>query len=159
MNLERIHLEVANDNFSPKMWNWPAPGFVDTRLSESSLLLELHRAQISNRRVPSFWIVEAFDVIEHVGLGLIARAINLPCCSLGFERREEALHCGIVPDVAGSAHRTNDAVIGHQPLDLLAAVLGGFKRSSQRVVCLHTVLAYQALRLAFSSQVSCVVSD
>ena len=31
--------------------------------------------------------------------------------------------------------------------------------SSQRVVCLHTVLAYQALRLAFSSQVSCVVSD
>ena len=36
---------------------------------------------------------------------------------------------------------------------------GGFKRSSQRVVCLHTVLAYQALRLAFSSQVSCVVSD
>ena len=36
---------------------------------------------------------------------------------------------------------------------------GGFKRSSQRVVCLHIVLAYQALRLAFSSQVSCVVSD
>ena len=32
-----------------------------------------------------------------------------------------------------------------------------FKWSSQRVVCFHTVLAYQALRLAFSSQVSCVV--
>jgi hypothetical protein len=30
----------------PKFWDvvWPVPGFVDTRLSESSLLLELHRA-------------------------------------------------------------------------------------------------------------------
>jgi hypothetical protein len=41
----------------------------------------------------------------------------------------------------------------------VVGALGGFKRSSQRVVCLHIVLAYQALRLAFSSQVSCVVSD
>jgi hypothetical protein len=69
------------------------------------------------------------------------------------------LHGSVVPHVAGSAHRADDAVVGHQPLELLAGVLGGFKRSSQRVVCLHTVLAYQALRLAFSSQVSCVVSD
>ena len=69
------------------------------------------------------------------------------------------LHGGVVPDVARSVHRTDDAVLEYQTLELLTAVLGGFKRSSQRVVCLHTVLAYQALRLAFSSQVSCVVSD
>ncbi len=27
-----------------ELQNWPAPGFVDTRLSESSSLFELHRA-------------------------------------------------------------------------------------------------------------------
>ena len=32
---------------------WPAPGLDDTQLGESSLSLELHRAQIPDRRVPS----------------------------------------------------------------------------------------------------------
>jgi len=32
---------------------WPAPGLDDTQLGESSLPLELHRAQIPDRRVPS----------------------------------------------------------------------------------------------------------
>ena len=32
--------------------------------------------------------------------------------------REEALHRRIIPDVAGTAHRTDDAVISHQPLEL-----------------------------------------
>ena len=68
-------------------------------------------------------IVEAFDVIEHVGSCLVSRPIRFARCSFGLERREEALHCGIVPDVAGSAHRTDDTVIGHQLLELLAALL------------------------------------
>ena len=33
--------------------SWPAPGLDDTQLGESSLPLELHRAQIPDRRVPS----------------------------------------------------------------------------------------------------------
>ncbi len=32
---------------------WPAPGLDDTQLGEPSLPLELHRAQIADRRVPS----------------------------------------------------------------------------------------------------------
>jgi hypothetical protein len=32
---------------------WPAPDLDDTQLGESSLSLELHRAQIPDRRVPS----------------------------------------------------------------------------------------------------------
>jgi hypothetical protein len=40
-----------------------------------------------------------------------------------LQRREEALHRCIVPDVARTAHRTDDAVIGHQLLELLAGVL------------------------------------
>jgi hypothetical protein len=53
------------------------PVLDDTRLSQSRLALELHRAQISDPRVPAFRIVEALDVIEHVGLGLIPRALQL----------------------------------------------------------------------------------
>ena len=37
--------------------------------------------------------------------------------------REEALHRRVVPDVAGTAHRADDAMIGHQPLELFAGVL------------------------------------
>ena len=33
------------------------------------------------------------------------------------------LHGSVVPHVAGSAHRADDAVVGHQPLELLAGVL------------------------------------
>jgi hypothetical protein len=54
-------------------------------------------------------------------------AFALPSLSiapiLSLQRREEALHRCIVPDVARTAHRTDDAVIGHQPLELLADVL------------------------------------
>jgi hypothetical protein len=53
-------------------------------------------------------------------------AFALPSLSIApilVQRREEALHRCIVPDVARTAHRTDDAVIGHQPLELLAGVL------------------------------------
>src|SRR5580692_11235251 len=32
-------------------------------------------------------------------------------------------HGGVVPHVSGTAHRTVDAIVGHQPLELLARVL------------------------------------
>jgi hypothetical protein len=34
---------------------------------------------------------------------------------------------------AGPAHRADHAMISHQPLELFAGVLGGFKRSSQHL--------------------------
>ena len=78
---------------------------------------------------------------------------------LGLVETVDHLGESVVITVADATHRRLEARL-HQPLGILDRdALGGFKRSSQRVVCLHTVLAYQALRLAFSSQVSCVVSD
>jgi len=74
---------------------WPAPGLDDTQLSESSLPLELHRAQITDRRVPSFGIVEALDVVEHIRSRFIARPVCFASRTLGLQRREEALHCGV----------------------------------------------------------------
>ena len=83
---------------------WAAAGFVDTSLRSFRLPFELHRTEIAQRRVPSRGIVEALDVIEHVGFGLVSRAILLVRRPFGLERGEEALHRGIVPDVAGPAH-------------------------------------------------------
>ena len=50
--------------------------------------------------MPALCIVEAFDEVEDIGAGLIARVIDFAACAFGFERREEALHRGIVPDIA-----------------------------------------------------------
>src|SRR5262245_45741917 len=47
---------------------WPAPGLDDTQLSKSGLPLELHRAQITDRRVSAFRVVEALDIVKHVSL-------------------------------------------------------------------------------------------
>src|SRR5271168_3515388 len=102
---------------------WPAPGSVDTRLSESRLHFELHGTQISDRRVPAFRIIEAFNVVEHIGLGVVARPIGFARRAFGLQRGEEALHRRIVPDIAGAAHGADDAMIGHQLLELLAGVL------------------------------------
>jgi hypothetical protein len=52
---------------------------------------------ISDRRVPAPGIVEALDVVEHVGLGLVACPVRFACRSFGFQRREEALHRRIIP--------------------------------------------------------------
>ena len=68
-----------------RMAFWPAPGLVDTRLSYSRLHLELHGASVADCRVSAFSIVEAFDVIEHVSLGLVTRSIGLARCALGLQ--------------------------------------------------------------------------
>jgi hypothetical protein len=46
--------------------------------------LELYRADVADGRVASLRVVEEFDVIEHVGTGLITRAVYLAGCALGF---------------------------------------------------------------------------
>jgi hypothetical protein len=71
---------------------WPAPGLDDARLSESSVTLELHRGQVTDRRVPAFRIVEALDIVKHIRLCFIARAVGFVAGALGLQRREEALH-------------------------------------------------------------------
>ena len=108
---------------------------MDTRLGYISLLLEVHGAEIAQGRVPACGIVKALDVIEHILPCVVARAVGFARDAFGLQRGEEALHRGVVPDVAGSAHRTGDAVVGHQPLELLAGILGGLNRSSQHAVC------------------------
>ncbi len=70
-----------------------------------------------------FAVVEALDVIEHIGLGLIPCPVCFARGSLCLERGEEALHRRIVPDVARAAHAAGDAVVGDEALELFAGVL------------------------------------
>src|SRR6266702_3987550 len=101
-------------------------------------LAQLVRTVASDRRVSAFWIVEALDVVEHVGLGLIPRPVHLARCSLGLQRREEALHRRIVPDVARVS-----AILTEPARSKLACALGlsehgpegggGFVRFSTRI--------------------------
>ena len=49
---KRYVIDAVNVANSGKAY-WPAPDLDDTQLGESSLSLELHRAQIPDRRVPS----------------------------------------------------------------------------------------------------------
>ena len=73
--------------------------------------------------MPPCGIVEALDVIEHVSFGLVSCAVRFGRRAFGLQRREETLHGRIVPDVAGPAHATGDAVVGQEPLEGLTGVL------------------------------------
>ena len=67
-------------------------------------------------RGPARGTEEALDVIENVLPCLVARAAGFAHDPFDLQRGEEVLHRGVVPDVAGPAHRAGDAVVGHQPL-------------------------------------------
>jgi len=66
--------------------------------------LELHRAAIADGRVATSWIVEPFDVIEHVGTGLVPGAIT-SCgrCVRFFSEEKKLSMAALFPDIAGSA--------------------------------------------------------
>ena len=74
--------------------------------------------------MPADRIVEPLDVVEDIGSRGVAGAIDLFADPLGLQRGEEALHRGVVPDVAGPAHRTDDAIVGHQTLELARSYIG-----------------------------------
>jgi len=64
---------------------------------------------------------EALDVIKHVRVGLVSRAVRLSRCAFSFQRGEETLHRGIVPAVAGSAHATGHAMVSQQPREMFTS--------------------------------------
>ena len=66
--------------------DWPAAGLVDTELSYSYLAFKVHGAEISQCRVSAPRILEALDVVKHIGLGIVAGMVDLSGCPFGFER-------------------------------------------------------------------------
>jgi hypothetical protein len=107
-------------------------------------------------------IVETFNVIEHIGFGLVTRSIDFARCPFGLERGEEALHRCIVPDIARPAHGTGDAIVVHEPSELVAGVLAalvGMVQQSVRFSSLYSIafwrydtsLQHQSVRSAPAS--------
>ncbi len=105
-----------------------------TKLGFLSLLFVFHGAEIAHCRVSAPRVVEALDIVVHIGLGIVPSAIDLAGGAFGLERGEEALHGRVVPDIAGPAHRAGDAEIGHQALELLAGILAALAGVVQQAV-------------------------
>ena len=57
------------------------------------------------------WVVEHLDVVEDIGLGGIARRIDLAADAFALEQLEEALGHGVVVAVAASAHAGDQLVV------------------------------------------------
>jgi hypothetical protein len=66
---------------------WVAAHSVDTSLGECAFVSNAHRTEITQHRVPLLGILEALDVIEHVGLGPIRATPLAPTTSSATERR------------------------------------------------------------------------
>src|ERR1700761_5735971 len=60
-------------------------------------------------------IVEALDILEHIGPSLIACEVVALLDELAFQRCKEALHRRVVPAVAFAAHRADHPMLP-QPL-------------------------------------------
>jgi len=62
--------------------------------------------------MPAFWIVEYFDVIEHVLAGFLTGFVSFSSDPLSFEQMEEALRDRVVITVPTPAHTGFQIVIG-----------------------------------------------
>ena len=68
------------------------------------------------------WIVEPFDIVEHVCPQIIPGPVVLLAQALGLQRREEAFHCSVVPAVTATADAANNAMGFEQALEILARI-------------------------------------
>ena len=71
-------VEAAINGLLPVRWT--------PRLACLGQRLEIHRAEIADGRVASPRVVEALDVVEHIGAGLVAGAVDAAAYPLGFQR-------------------------------------------------------------------------
>ena len=107
---------------------------MDDELSYCLHSLKVDGTLVAQRGMPPGEVVKAFDVIKDVGACLVAGVVLAPVTSLDRHRGEEAFHHGVVPDIPRAAHAARDAELREHALELLAAVLGGFNRSSQHLM-------------------------
>src|SRR5690606_1236874 len=78
--------------------------------------------------MPALWVVEHFDVVEHIAPGGRARQVDPPLDSLAFEQLEEALGHRVVVAIAAATHAANDAVRLQERLPFAARELAALVR-------------------------------
>jgi len=87
-------------------------------------LFKLDWRDVADMAVATSWVVERFDVVEHIGACLVAGRIRLSLDSLALEQLEKALDDGVVVAVAASAHAGSQAVGSQKGLPVVAALIG-----------------------------------
>src|SRR3954464_955413 len=97
------------------------------------MFFELSRAcEVESGMAPE-GIVEPADIAANSLVGLLAGVEDGPPDELGFQGLEERLDHGVVIAIPLAGHREQDAVLVELGLIIDRAILGGFKRSSQRL--------------------------
>jgi hypothetical protein len=86
----------------------------------SGLALEDRRTHVPDRGVTAALVIEHFEVVEQLHLGLSA-ALE-PIGQLGLDRREERFHHGVVVAITFATHTARDAVRVQHPLVILTRV-------------------------------------
>src|SRR5207249_9669519 len=84
------------------------------------------RADLANGRVPTTLVIEHLDVVEQLHLGLAVAAE--PFSELKLDRREEALHDGVVVTVAATAHAAGNTVRLEHGAVIFAGIGGALVR-------------------------------
>lgn len=82
--------------------------------------------------MPSFEVVEQFDVIEDVGPCVITRGVDTPLDPLTLEQLEEAFGHSIVVAVASPTHRANHCVRLDEALPIVTGVLAALVGMNQQ---------------------------
>ena len=99
-------------------------------------------------------IVEPVDIAANGLVGFLAGVEDGPPDEFGFQSLKERLHHGVVVAISLAGHRDQDAVLAELGLIVDRAILGGFKRSSQRGLCRLIGETGQAPLRASSNQAS-----
>lgn len=92
-------------------------------VSLGSILIDLCRRAVTERRVDSCPVVEDFDVLMDSRTRVVEPAPVLIVRVLLLEASKEALHDGVVPAIPLSAHAAFDAVLLEELSEALARVL------------------------------------
>ncbi len=96
-------------------------------------------------------IVEHLDVFEDVLLGFVSGDIRSLVYQLTLERPEETFDARVVPAVAFATHTGDEAILRESPLVARGGSQGGFKWSSQHILCWPIGATGQAPLQAFSN--------
>src|SRR4051794_24288098 len=78
------------------------------------LILELHRAEIAERGMKAFAVVDLVEEPRKVGGDVLERLVGGEVDSLDLQRLHEALRLGVVIWIGAAAHRADQAMGGQQ---------------------------------------------
>jgi len=97
------------------------------------LLFKIYWRQHSVATMLSFWIVEEFDIIEHVLASFLAGRIGFPPDPLSLQELEKAFSNGIIVAVSPAAHAGLQVISLQELLPLITGKLAALVRMNNHL--------------------------